>query len=551
MVIPVFASGVLRRDLVIHMARMALISLPFAFTEFMFYPDYWDPPFLFDAAMRFGFGLEDFLFVAALGAMSIGLYPALARKQLQRVKPQAPPLAVLKIALLIGAALLAAVAGWVAEYPAIYTGLVIMIALPTILLLTSRPDLRYHACMSGGAALSGYVGVCMALELILPGTFGRYWHTDDLLNAFAGPLPVEELLYGFSAGFSAAVIYPFAFGLEFRRYSELSVSKIRAWIQASRLPSQGYIFCPLLLGQAFWFSQSGTFNLPLAALTWLFGLMIQLYIVYANDLADVAIDRLNATFTPFSGGSRVLVEGKLTVSDLKRAVAVTVLFNGLIGLCLLVQGRPLAPWLILISLALLWLYSFPPVRLSYRGGGEILQMAGVGLILPIFGYYVQAGSLEAFPWRYVAALLPLQLACAFSTTLPDEPSDRAGGKKTIAVILGGNRTKAVILALHLLTLILLAGVILSEHQLLIFLSVSAVSMAAISGLILSRSRAVPGSRSMLVFVTCSILATLGLTTSIAIERFVSARSVQSEQEQSHTPIVFDNQSMRLTGRPVR
>jgi len=304
----------------------------------------------------------------------------------------------------------------------------------------------------------------------------------------------------------------------------MPANKIGAWIQASRLPSQGYIFCPLLLGQALWFSQSGTFNLPLAGLTWLFGIVIQLYIVYANDLADVAIDRLNSTFTPFSGGSRVLVEGKLSVPDLKTAVAVTVVLNGLIGLFLLVQGRPFAPLLILVSLALLWLYSFPPVRLSYRGGGEFLQMTGVGVILPVFGYYIQAGSLEAFPWRYVAALLPLQLACAFSTTLPDEPSDRAGGKKTIAVILGGNWAKAVVLVLHVLALSLLAVVILPESSLIVFLSVIAVSMAAISGMILSFARAVPGSRAMLAFVTCSILATLGLTTSIAIERFVSAWS---------------------------
>lgn len=297
--------------------------------------------------------------------------------------------------------------------------------------------------------------------------------------------------------------------------------KLSAWIQASRLPSQGYVFCPLLLGQALWFSQSGIFNLPLAGMTWLFGLVIQLYIVYANDLADVAIDRLNATYTPFSGGSRVLVEGKLSEQDLKRAVAVSVVLNGVIGLCLLIEGRPLAPLLILMSLTLLWLYSFAPVRLSYRGGGEFLQMAGVGVILPVFGYYIQAGSLEAFQWRYAAALLPLQLACAFSTTLPDEPSDRAGGKKTIAVILGGNRAKAIVIALHLLTLFLLAGIILPENRLIVFLSVSTVSIAAISGLVRSRSRAVPGSRSMLAFVTCSILATLGLTTLIAIERFVS------------------------------
>jgi len=306
----------------------------------------------------------------------------------------------------------------------------------------------------------------------------------------------------------------------------MHAKKIGAWIQASRLPSQGYIFCPLLLGQALWFSQSGGFSLPLAGLTWLFGLLIQLYIVYANDLADVAVDRLNATYTPFSGGSRVLVEGKLGVSDLKTAVAVTVFLNGLIGLCLLFQGRPLAPLLILISLALLWLYSFAPVRLSYRGGGEFLQMAGVGVILPVFGFYIQAGSLEAFPWRYVAALLPLQLACAFSTTLPDEPSDRAGGKQTIAVILGGNRAKAVILFLHLLALILVAGVILPDNRLIVFLSVIAVSIAAIAGLVLSLSRAAPGSRAMLAFVTCSILATLGLTTSLALERFVSIWRIQ-------------------------
>ena len=218
MVISVVATGGLRRDLVRHMARMALVSLPFAFTEFMFYPDYWDPPFLFDAAAKIGFGLEDCLIGAALGAMAIGIYPALAGKQLQRVKLHTATQSVLKMAVVTGLALLAAVAGWVAGFPAIYAGLVIMITMPTVLLLAARPDLWQHAWRSGGTVLVAYVGVCMALELILPGTFARYWHTGDLLNAFAGPLPLEELLYGFSAGFAAAVIYPFAFGLEFRHY---------------------------------------------------------------------------------------------------------------------------------------------------------------------------------------------------------------------------------------------------------------------------------------------------------------------------------------------
>lgn len=220
MIIPVFLSGIFRRDLRIHMARMALFSLPFAFTEFMFYPDYWDPPFLFDAAARFGFGLEDFLFVAALGAMSIGLFPTLAGKQLHKVNPRTVPRVFWRIVLLTGLALLTAGVGWAAGFPAIYTAIMIMISLPAVVLLTSRPDLWRPACLSGGTTLLAYAGACMALEFLLPGTFERYWHTDSLLNAFVGPLPVEELLYGFSAGFAAAVVYPFAFALEFRDYSK-------------------------------------------------------------------------------------------------------------------------------------------------------------------------------------------------------------------------------------------------------------------------------------------------------------------------------------------
>jgi len=297
--------------------------------------------------------------------------------------------------------------------------------------------------------------------------------------------------------------------------------KLKYWIQASRLASQGYIFFPLLLGQALWFSQSGHLNWPMAGLTWLFGLVIQLFIVYANDVADADIDRANSTFTPFSGGSRVLADAKLTASDLKTGVAVMVVLNFMIGTCLLMQGRPLAPGLILIALALLWLYSFPPVRLSYRGGGEFLQMIGVGLVLPLFGFYLQAGTFAGFPVRYLAVLFPLQLACAFSTTLPDEPSDRAGGKRTLSVLIGIHRAKRVVVALHIVAPVILAGVLLPEGSLTSLFAVIAVPIPAIAGMLVFRSRAMPGNRAMLLFVTFSILATLGLTAAMAIERFAA------------------------------
>ncbi|MEC9441210.1 MAG: hypothetical protein VYE40_08925, partial [Myxococcota bacterium] len=61
---------VLRRDLRVMIGWMALASVPFAWTELLFYPTYWKPKFLFDLIDVIGFGIEDVLFVVGLAAFS-------------------------------------------------------------------------------------------------------------------------------------------------------------------------------------------------------------------------------------------------------------------------------------------------------------------------------------------------------------------------------------------------------------------------------------------------------------------------------------------------
>ncbi|MFN2267949.1 MAG: prenyltransferase, partial [Desulfonatronovibrio sp.] len=114
---------------------------------------------------------------------------------------------------------------------------------------------------------------------------------------------------------------------------------------------------------------------------------------------------------------------------------------------------PLA--LILSGMALLWAYSFGPFRLSYRGGGELLQMLGVGGVLPMVGYLAQHGSLAGISWPYMGLMLLLALSCAMSTSLPDEPSDRLCLKRSSSVILGSCLNQRVILALNALAFFLL------------------------------------------------------------------------------------------------
>ena len=279
--------------------------------------------------------------------------------------------------------------------------------------------------------------------------------------------------------------------------------KLKAWLQASRLPSQSYIFFPLLLGQTVHYGRTGQLNWAVFLLLHLYGLFLQLFIVYANDRADIETDRLNTTFTIFSGGSRTLVNGLISVRENYAAVLTVVILNAAVGLALTAFFQSmLALPLIALSLGLLWLYSFAPVRLSYRGGGELLQMLGVGMVLPVFGYYGQAGALTAFPWHLLAFILPCQLACAMATALPDEPSDRASSKRTAAVLLGPVVVKLAIIGLNGSSIIFFF--LFSPAPLHYTIAALLLPAVCFAGMLALRTASPPGSRRLALFVTCAV-----------------------------------------------
>ena len=113
--------------------------------------------------------------------------------------------------------------------------------------------------------------------------------------------------------------------------------------------------------------------------------------------------------------------------------------------------QPVLVVLNLCAIFLLYSYSYPPFRFSYRGGGELLQMLGVGLVLPIYGYLAQSGDFSFFPKELFLILLPMNLACAIATSLPDSPSDKISNKKTFTVLLGNPLAKTILLFLEIIT----------------------------------------------------------------------------------------------------
>ena len=222
---------------------------------------------------------------------------------------------------------------------------------------------------------------------------------------------------------------------------------LRAWVRALRPLAHGNIAPPILLGQALALHEGHELGAVGFLLAHAFGVIDHAFIVLANDLADHETDRDNDTHTLVSGGSRVVPEGLLTLEALARGAwmaGASLLVLTIVAALLL--ARPLAPLFALAAIGLLLAYSHPPLRLSYRGGGEILQGLGLGAVLPLWGFYAQVGSFASFPWIALAPLVALHTIGNVITALPDAPSDARAHKRTWPVRVGERAARGHVIA---------------------------------------------------------------------------------------------------------
>jgi len=222
--------------------------------------------------------------------------------------------------------------------------------------------------------------------------------------------------------------------------------KLWAWIQAARPLAHANLAIPLLVGEVLGFAILGEWDVRLVLLSHVAVVLDQLFIVFANDVADEESDRANEHATVFSGGSRVLVEGKISAQALQRASWIAaVALLGLAATMGLGMGRPLLFPLWVAGIALMWAYSYAPLRLSYRGHGEVAQGFGLGVLLPVIGFYTVTGSLDAMPWPAVVPLFILGFAGNINTALPDMQPDVSTDKRTWPVRFGTGRARKHVL----------------------------------------------------------------------------------------------------------
>jgi 1,4-dihydroxy-2-naphthoate octaprenyltransferase len=160
-----------------------------------------------------------------------------------------------------------------------------------------------------------------------------------------------------------------------------------------------------------------------------------------NEWFDFSSDRINRNAGPFTGGSRVLVDGRLDWAAMRTGIAVSA-GAAMAALVALVVAAPAASGgtiavLYTVFAVLAVGYTIPPLQLSHRGLGEmdVALTHSAGAILA--GYVAQGGGwTDSEPWRLA---LPLGIAVLPSILLagcPDRDADQSAGKRTLVVILG-------------------------------------------------------------------------------------------------------------------
>ncbi len=205
------------------------------------------------------------------------------------------------------------------------------------------------------------------------------------------------------------------------------------------------LLLPCALGQALGVATLGRVSWMGMVLGVMHAVCLAATIAWLNDWSDRDVDGIKRRMFPERGGQKTIHDRALT--------AHTVLLFGLGAgaTCLSVGVLAAMLWGSLVPLAgaalcvgVFVAYSFQPLRMNYRGGGELFEMIGVGLLLPLYNGFLQAGTLDLAGLDVLPGHAVLALSSALASTIADEPSDRVGGKATFATMFGGHAVARVL-----------------------------------------------------------------------------------------------------------
>ncbi|MBA7475564.1 1,4-dihydroxy-2-naphthoate octaprenyltransferase [subsurface metagenome] len=230
-----------------------------------------------------------------------------------------------------------------------------------------------------------------------------------------------------------------------------------------RAPFFQAVIVPSLLGTAIVWYRTGKFY-------WQYFLLATLAVVFINAGTNLTndyfdhqsrSDDINREATPFSGGSRVIQENLISPGRIYRTSLIFFGLAALIGLYLTFARGLLVLVIGILGVLSGYFYTASPIRIGYRGWGELVVGLNCGPLVVAGAYYVQAQtlSLEAL---FISIPVGLLIAAVlYINEFPDHACDKVAGKNTLIVTMGRERARKGFYSLLLGTyLFIILGTIL-------------------------------------------------------------------------------------------
>jgi len=217
------------------------------------------------------------------------------------------------------------------------------------------------------------------------------------------------------------------------------MSRTRLWWLAARPRTLPAAIAPVLVGSGL-ASHDGVFRTDAALAAMIGAVAIQVAANFANDASDAA---RGADTSARIGPRRMVASGDVGARAMWTAVVITLAVALAAGVYLIV----IAGWVVAAigaaSVLAMLTYVGGPVPYGYRGLGEAFVFVFFGLVATVGTRYVHGQSAPAAAWWLGTTMGALAAAILVANNLRDIETDAAAGKRTLAVMLGRERTRAL------------------------------------------------------------------------------------------------------------
>jgi 1,4-dihydroxy-2-naphthoate polyprenyltransferase len=208
------------------------------------------------------------------------------------------------------------------------------------------------------------------------------------------------------------------------------------WVAGARPRTLPAALAPVAVGTGAAAALGGFAPVP-ALLALLVALALQVAVNYANDYSDGR----RGTDAERVGPMRLVGSGAAPPGQVLLAALLAFAVAAVAGLALAALS---SWWLVAVGAACIaaaWTYTGGPLPYGYRALGEVFVFVFFGLVAVVGTTYVQTQTLPGLAFAAAVPIGLLIVAILVVNNLRDLDGDAAGGKRTLAVVLGDRATR--------------------------------------------------------------------------------------------------------------